>query len=98
MRERQSGILGTFPHDTVWLAVYVHSQVRIAGCAALQAFCSTMQVNYCETNSGYLAAGVIIHMDDADTAVQVGRAACDLRIYKEHLLPLSQFLVCLIFT
>ncbi len=46
-------------------------QVRIAACRTLRAFCSTMQASYCDTNSGYLAAGVIIHMDDSNTDVQV---------------------------
>lgn len=46
-------------------------QVRIAACRALVAFGATLQRDYCETNAGYLAAGVVIHMDDADTAVQV---------------------------
>jgi hypothetical protein len=30
-----------------------------------------MQPDYCETNSGYLAAGVVIHMDDSENSVQV---------------------------
>jgi len=36
-----------------------------------------MQPDYCETNAGYLAAGVVIHMDDPEMSVQVrGREGC----------------------
>lgn len=49
-------------------------QVRVAACAALRTFAATLPANYCDTNSGYLAAGVVIHMDDSDAAVQ--EAAC----------------------
>lgn len=44
--------------------------VRIAVCSALCAFAQTMPPDYCDTNTGYLAAGVIIHMDDSDVSVQ----------------------------
>jgi hypothetical protein len=35
-----------------------------------------MGLDYCETNSGYLAAGVVIHMDDSELNVQVRQ--CEL--------------------
>jgi len=50
------------------------NQVRIAACAALVAFCTTMAPSYCDTNTAYLAAAVIIHMDDSEVAIQ--EAAC----------------------
>lgn len=52
-------------------------QVRIAACSALVAFVSSAGPSYCPTNSGYLAAGVILHMDDSDT--HVAEAACQVR-------------------
>jgi hypothetical protein len=55
-------------------AVWV--QVRIAACAALVAFVRSAGSSYCVTNSGYLAAGVVVHMDDTDT--QVAEAACQV--------------------
>lgn len=51
-------------------------QVRIAACAALVAFVRSAGSNYCSTNSGYLAAGVVLHMDDGDQAV--AEAACQV--------------------
>lgn len=48
--------------------------IRIACCRALCAFVRSAGPSYCDTNSGYLAAGVVIHMDDSDVAVQ--EAAC----------------------
>ncbi len=51
--------------------------VRVAACRALVAFVSGAGgAAYCNTNSGYLAAGVIIHMDDSDARVQ--DAACSV--------------------
>eukprot|EP00798_Chlamydomonas_sp_ICE-L_P021006 gene21006-27865_t len=50
------------------------NQIRIAVCSTLVAFCTTMSPSYCDTNSGYLAQGVVIHMDDSDAGVQ--EAAC----------------------
>uniref|UniRef100_A0A7S3R359 Stalled ribosome sensor GCN1-like HEAT repeats region domain-containing protein n=1 Tax=Dunaliella tertiolecta TaxID=3047 RepID=A0A7S3R359_DUNTE len=52
------------------------NQVRVAACKALAVFCTTMNADYCETNSGYLAAGVVIHMDDSEMSVQ--EAACSV--------------------
>jgi hypothetical protein len=49
-------------------------QVRIAACSALVAFVQGAGGNYCETNSGYLAAGVVLHMDDAQPGVQEAAA------------------------
>jgi dynein assembly factor 5 len=49
--------------------------VRVAACGALRALAATLPADYCDTNSGYLAAGVIIHMDDSDGAVQEAAAA-----------------------
>ncbi len=46
--------------------------VRLGAAAALRVWCDTLPAEYCETNAGYLAAGVAIHMDDADVGVQVG--------------------------
>jgi hypothetical protein len=54
----------------------VLAQVRIAACAALVAFAQSSGSSYCATNSGYLAAGVVLHMDDSDT--QVAEAACQV--------------------
>lgn len=51
-------------------------QVRIAACAALVAFVRSAGSSYCSTNSGYLAAGVVLHMDDGDK--QVAEAACQV--------------------
>ncbi len=51
-------------------------QVRIAACAALVAFVQSAGSSYCSTNSGYLAAGVVLHMDDGDQAV--AEAACQV--------------------
>lgn len=48
--------------------------VRVAACATLVAFARTMQTDYCDTNTGYLASAVVIHMDDSDLTVQ--EAAC----------------------
>jgi hypothetical protein len=52
-------------------------QVRIATCAALVAFVRSAGSSYCSTNSGYLAAGVVLHMDDGDQ--EVAEAACQVR-------------------
>jgi hypothetical protein len=52
-------------------------QVRIAACAALVEFVRSAGSSYCATNSGYLAAGVVLHMDDGDQ--QVAEAACQVR-------------------
>eukprot|EP00878_Enallax_costatus_P026780 GHUV01028775.1.p1 GENE.GHUV01028775.1~~GHUV01028775.1.p1 ORF type:complete len:191 (+),score=54.83 GHUV01028775.1:832-1404(+) len=57
------------------------NKVRIAACAALVAFIQSAGSSYCSTNSGYLAAGVILHMDDgeqdvAEAACKVGFAVC----------------------
>ncbi len=49
-----------------------HNSVRCAACRALCAFVRSAGSSYCDTNSGYLVAGVVIHMDDSDPAVQVG--------------------------
>jgi hypothetical protein len=51
-------------------------QVRIAACGALVAFVTSAGASYCPTNSGYLAAGVAVHMDDTNPAVQ--EAACSV--------------------
>jgi len=51
-------------------------QVRMAACVALVAFVQSAGSSYCSTNSGYLAAGVAIHMDDGDA--QVAEAACQV--------------------
>jgi hypothetical protein len=48
-----------------------HNAVRVAACGALRAFALTAGPSYCDTNSRYLVAGVVIHMDDSDPAVQV---------------------------
>lgn len=54
-----------------------NNSVRVATCRALVAFVSGPGgAAYCDTNSGYLAAGVIIHMDDSDPRVQ--DAACSV--------------------
>jgi dynein assembly factor 5 len=49
-------------------------RVRLAACGALVALVAGMPGDYCDTNSGYLAAGVAIHMDDGEAEVQ--EAAC----------------------
>lgn len=54
------------------------TQVRVAACAALVAFVQAAGSGYCDTNSGYLAAGVVLHMDDSDT--QVAEAACQVGV------------------
>lgn len=46
----------------------------MAACGALCAFVAAAGPGYCPTNASYLAAGVVIHMDDSDPAVQ--EAAC----------------------
>ncbi|GFH12478.1 uncharacterized protein HaLaN_08181, partial [Haematococcus lacustris] len=48
--------------------------VRLAACRALVAFCCTLDPGYCETNAGYLAQAVIIHMDDSEPAIQEAAA------------------------
>ena len=48
--------------------------MRIAACSALVAFVQGAGASYCNTNSGYLAAGVVLHMDDAQPAVQEAAA------------------------
>ncbi|GFR52527.1 hypothetical protein Agub_g15100 [Astrephomene gubernaculifera] len=53
-----------------------HNSVRVAACGALRAFVAGAGGGYCDTNSGYLVAGVVIHMDDGDPAVQ--EAACSV--------------------
>lgn len=58
-------------------AVSLSLQVRVAACAALVAFVTSAGSSYCATNSGYLAAGVVLHMDDSDAAV--ADAACQVR-------------------
>ncbi|KAG1655968.1 hypothetical protein FOA52_009395 [Chlamydomonas sp. UWO 241] len=69
--------------DAARRAVYVEllkrlddasNAVRVGACGALTAFCTTMPATYCDTNSGYLAAGVVVHMDDS--APEVQEAAC----------------------
>lgn len=52
-------------------------QVRVAACAALALFVAAAGPSYCATNSGYLAAGVVLHMDDPDA--DVAEAACQVR-------------------
>ncbi|WIA11175.1 hypothetical protein OEZ85_011306 [Tetradesmus obliquus] len=52
------------------------NKVRIAVCAALVDFVRSAGSSYCETNSGYLAAGVVLHMDDGDQ--EVAEAACQV--------------------
>jgi hypothetical protein len=59
------------------------AQVRIAACAALVAFVQSAGSSYCATNSGYLAAGVVLHMDDSDT--QVAEAACQVCKYRGYM-------------
>lgn len=54
-------------------------QVRIAACAALGSFVESAGSGYCSTNSGYLAAGVVLHMDDGDQLV--AEAACQVSYY-----------------
>lgn len=49
-------------------------QVRIMACDALVSFARSLPPFYCDNNSGYLAAGLVIHMDDADSAVQEAAA------------------------
>lgn len=46
------------------------NQVRIAVCASLKAFVRTMPTNYCETNTSYLLAPMLIHMDDSLPEIQ----------------------------
>lgn len=62
--------------DTIVYCVMLPFQVRMAACAALVAFVQSAGASYCSTNSGYLAAGVAIHMDDGDA--QVAEAACQV--------------------
>ncbi|WIA31178.1 hypothetical protein OEZ86_001183 [Tetradesmus obliquus] len=52
------------------------NKVRIAACAALVEFVRAAGSSYCATNSGYLAAGVVLHMDDGDQ--EVAEAACQV--------------------
>lgn len=59
------------PHAIVYCL-----QVRVAACSALEAFVRSAGGSYCATNSGYLAAGVVLHMDDSDP--QVAEAACQV--------------------
>jgi hypothetical protein len=66
-------------HPTVTLVLVpavLIPQVRIAACSALVAFVVSAGCSCCPTNSGYLAAGVMLHMDDSDT--QVAQAACQV--------------------
>jgi dynein assembly factor 5, axonemal len=51
--------------------------VRVAACGALRALCGALTSAYCDTNAGYLAQGVLVHMDDSDKAVQVGLGTCN---------------------
>jgi hypothetical protein len=62
---------------TAAVAAAAFAQVRIAACAALVAFVASAGSSYCSTNSGYLAAGVVLHMDDGDQ--EVAEAACQVR-------------------
>ncbi len=50
------------------------NRVRLGACSALVALAAGTPADYCDTNSGYLAAGVVIHMDDSEAEVQ--EAAC----------------------
>lgn len=59
------------------------AQVRIAACAALVAFVQCAGSSYCATNSGYLAAGVVLHMDDSDP--QVAEAACQVWMHRGYM-------------
>ncbi|KAF8068179.1 Dnaaf5 [Scenedesmus sp. PABB004] len=52
------------------------NKVRVAACASLVAFVRAAGPGYCATNAGYLAAGVVIHMDDGDALV--AEAACQV--------------------
>ena len=51
------------------------NEIRIAACDALSAFLAAAPADYCETNTGYLLTGFLVHMDDADPAVQ--EAVCE---------------------
>jgi hypothetical protein len=53
-------------------------QVRIAACGALREFAAHACPGYCATNVGYLAAGLVLHMDDCDGLV--AEAACQVCI------------------
>lgn len=46
------------------------NQVRVAVCESLKAFVHTMPTNYCETNTSYLVAPMLIHMDDSLPEIQ----------------------------
>lgn len=48
--------------------------VRMGACAALVAFWEATPADYCDANSEYCAAGVVVHMDDPDARMQ--EAAC----------------------
>lgn len=74
------GSLGDDQRRTVYVELLKrvddsNNQVRIAACGALESFARSLDASYCDTNSGYLAAGLLIHMDDGDTAVAEAAAA-----------------------
>ncbi|CAD7702584.1 unnamed protein product [Ostreobium quekettii] len=46
------------------------NRVRVAACGPLRAFVATMPPDYCSTNTGYLLAGMLIHMDDGEAGVR----------------------------
>ncbi|GMH41563.1 hypothetical protein BSKO_09473 [Bryopsis sp. KO-2023] len=52
------------------------NRVRIAVCQTLQAFVHTLPQDYCETNTGYFLAPMLIHMDDSESEIQ--QAVCDV--------------------
>jgi hypothetical protein len=66
--------------------------VRIAACAALVAFVRSAGSSYCSTNSGYLAAGVVLHMDDGDQ--EVAEAACQVRKQMHLFAACSCWIIC----
>ena len=54
-----------------------NDQVRIQTCATLRAFvCSCLTPDYCDTNTGYLLKGMLVHMDDTNPDVQ--EAVCSV--------------------
>lgn len=54
------------------------NKVRIAVCGSLRAFVQTIGPDYCDTNTSYFVAPILIHMDDSDPKIQ--EAVCEVVI------------------
>lgn len=53
-----------------------NNKVRMAACGSLRAFVQTLAPDYCDTNTSYFAAPILIHMDDSDSEIQ--QSVCDV--------------------